>query len=105
MKEQIWFTALIAACLAAIVVFAFLLITAEKQYVAPEWVELDRAEQGTVLVRRADVSAILGPGEVVLDDAGGTRHNAHTQIVVGILRINVRGTAAQVRAILASGTR
>ena len=62
----------------------------------PDFVELDRASVGTVLVRPAAVDAILGPGEVLLDDGAGTRHNAHTQVVIGALRINVRGTAAQV---------
>ena len=94
-----------AAAVVIVAVFAFMLITSEGAPVRPEWVELDRATQGTVLVRPAAVDAILGPGEVVLDDSGGTRHNAHTQIVVGILRINIRGTAAQARAMLASGTR
>ena len=61
-----------------------------------DFVELDRASVGTVLVRPAAVDAILGPGEVLLDDGAGTRHNAHTQVVIGALRINVRGTAAQV---------
>ena len=83
-----------------LVVFWFGIITTEKQYVRPEWVELDRATQGTVFVRPKAVDAILGPGEVALDDDRGVRHNTHTQVVVGILRINVRGTAAQVRAAL-----
>ena len=61
-----------------------------------EFVELDRAGVGTVLVRPGSVDAILGPGEVLLDDGAGTRHNASTQVVVGALRINVSGTAAQV---------
>lgn len=60
------------------------------------FVELDRASVGTVLVRPESVDAILGPGEVVLDDGGQVRHNAHTQVITGGLRINVRGTAAQV---------
>ena len=46
-------------------------------------VELDRASVGTVLVRPAAVDAILGPGEVLLDDGAGTRHNASTQVVIG----------------------
>ena len=62
----------------------------------PGFVELDRASVGTVLVRPAAVDAILGPGEVLLDDGAGTRHNASTQVVIGALRINVKGTAAQV---------
>ena len=66
----------------------------------PEWVELDRATVGTVFVRPESVTAILGAGEVALDDGAGTRHNAHTQLVVGVLRINVRGTAEQARAAL-----
>ena len=80
--------------------FVLLLATAEKQYAAPEWVELDRATVGTVFVRPESVTAILGPGEVALDDGAGTRHNVHTQVVVGVLRINVRGTAEQARAAL-----
>ena len=69
-----------------------------------EWVELDRATVGTVYIRTADVSAILGPGELELDDDGGVRHNAHTQIVTGGLRINVRGTAAQVHEAVIGGS-
>ena len=69
-----------------------------------DFVELDRATVGTVFIRPADVGAILGPGEVALDDEGGTRHNRHTQVVMdGLLRINVRGTAAQVREQLGGG--
>ena len=68
---------------------------------ADEWVELDRATVGTVFIRPADVGAILGPGEVALNDEGGTRTNIHTQVTMdGLLRINVRGTAAQVRELL-----
>ena len=60
------------------------------------YVEFDRAERGTVLVRVSAVSAIIGPGEVVLDDDGGVRHNLFTQLVTnGELRINVGGTASQ----------
>ena len=105
MKNWIFPLVVSLSVAAFVTVFAFMLITTEKQYAPPEWVELDRAGQGTVLVRTAAVDAILGPGEVVLDDAGGTRHNAHTQVVVGPLRINIRGTAAQTRAMLLGGTR
>ena len=68
--------------------------------VRTEWVELDRATVGTVYIRTADVSAILGPGELELDDSGGVRHNVNTQVVVGALRINVRGTADQVHRLV-----
>lgn len=89
--------------IAAIIVASvlFIALTIERE---PEWVELDRATIGTVFIRPSAVSAILGPGEILLDDGAGTRHNAHTQVVVGaVLRINVRGTAAQVHNILRNG--
>ena len=97
MKDKTFKLAISLSVAAFVVVFVFVLSTTEKQYVRPEWVELDRATAGTVFVRPTAVTAILGPGEVALDDGAGVRHNAHTQVVVGILRINVQGTAAQVR--------
>ena len=84
------------AVIAGIVLLALAVLTA-AWLDGPEFIEIDRAAVGTVFIRPADVSAILGPGEVVLDDGAGTRHNAHAQVVVGgVLRINVAGTAAQV---------
>ena len=91
-------------CVAGLIAFAGLVAaiatTDTRPHVHPEWVELDRATVGTVFVRPEYVTAILGAGEVALDDGAGTRHNAHTQLVVGVLRINVRGTAEQARAAL-----
>ena len=91
-------------CVAGVIAFAGLVAaiatTDTRPHVHPEWVELDRATKGTVLVRPEAVTAILGPGEVVLDDGAGTRHNANTQIVTGGLRINVRGTASEVHRLL-----
>ena len=91
-------------CVAGLIAFAGLVAaiatTDTRPHVHPEWVELDRATVGTVFVRPESVTAILGAGEVALDDGAGTRHNAHTQLVVGVLRINVRGTAEQARAAL-----
>ena len=79
---------------ASLAIFVWTLLLPAK------WVELDRATVGTVYIRTADVSAILGPGELELDDGAGTRHNANTQIVTGGLRINVRGTASEVHRLL-----